>query len=222
MGEGANRDEVHAAFSYRANGGKSYTTARFSPAAALHKLDRLSELVGRHVVKENDVGPGIRGLRCLLKGVGFNLHLQGRILLAGSSDGLGDLPAQGVNVVVLNEDHVEKSESMILSASAKDGVLLETTPAGRGFAGVEDFCIGAGHGVDELVRKSRYSGEALDEVKGDTFGGENRPSASTDREQFGPFPHTLPIFNQPGKLALGKRGFSQFNARENQGLAGDH
>ena len=73
-------------------------------------------------------------------------------------------------MIVLDQNHVEQTDAMILPAAAGNRVFFKPPPAGRGFARVENFCVCAANGLDKLRGQSRNAGKPLDEIQRDALG----------------------------------------------------
>ena len=67
---------------------------------------------------------------------------------------------------------------MIHAAAASDGILFESPPAGRGFAGVVDPRFGTRRLVDELARERGDPGEVAEEIQDRPFANEQVPCRS--------------------------------------------
>ncbi len=76
-------------------------------------------------------------------------------------------------MIVLDEDAVLQVEAMIDASAAADCVLVEGAQTGYGFARVEDFCLCAGDGFDELVSQGCDAAHALHEVENYALAGED-------------------------------------------------
>ncbi len=98
------------------------------------------------------------------------------------AQGLGVGGGIGGEVIVLYHDHVEEAETVVLAASGADGGFLKDAKAGGGLAGIEDDGGGAGDGIDEAAGEGGDGGEALEEVEGDPFGGEDGADGAGDFE----------------------------------------
>jgi hypothetical protein len=72
-----------------------------------------------------------------------------------------------------------------VAATAADGVALEHAQAGRGLAGVEDTRLGALDRLDEGASGCGDAREALQEVQGDAFGGDDGCERALDFREVG-------------------------------------
>ena len=175
MRDSADADEVHARLGDGADGGEIHAAAGLGLRASGDEGDGGAELVGGHVVEEDDVRAGVHGLGDLIKSVRFNFDFELRIARTGTLDGGGDgvrlLVAQGSEMVVLDENEIVEADAMIASAPAGDGVFLEAPPAGRGLARVENLGARATNRLDELRGERGDAGEALNKIEGGALGG---------------------------------------------------
>ncbi len=197
MGEGADGNEIHAGPGDGANGFQGHAAAGFGAGAAIHEPDRSSQVLQIHVVQQHDVGAGFHGLRHLPEGVGFHFNFQLRKFFSragdGGSDGIGFFISQGGQVIVLDQNHVEKAQAMIFPAAAGDGVFLKAPPAGRGFAGVENLRSGSVNRGDELRGQRRHAGEPLQEIQRHAFGAQNGAGRAVNFQQRGAGGHRLAV-----------------------------
>ena len=98
-----------------------------------------------------------------------------------------------VNVVVLDQDHVEQSDAVILPAAACDCQLIHHAQAGSGLARVEDYRFGAGNSIHEGPGQCGDAGHASEEVERCPFSGQQAPGGT------GYLCHDLAVDN-PGAL----------------------
>ncbi len=112
----------------------------------------------REIIEQDDINADdVEQLLELVEIVYFNLGKrwfgwQGFDVIEHLEDVVGEtIDGNAHEVVVLDEDGIVKSEAVVLSASAADGVFFEEAPTGDCFAGVVDFGLGVGDGVDELA-----------------------------------------------------------------------
>ncbi len=176
MGERADGNVIHAGFGNGADIGEIDAAAGLGQGAALHFFHGETKLNESHVVQEDNVGGCGDGLINLFECIGLDFNLEFGITGAGAGngggDGIGRFIAQGGEMVVLDEDHVIEAMAVISATAAGDGIFLKAPPPGSGFTDVEDFCVCASDGFDELGRQRGDAGEALDKIKGGAFGGE--------------------------------------------------
>ena len=83
-------------------------------------------------------------------------------------------------MIVLDQDGVVQAHAVIGDAAGRRGGFFKNAQAGSGLAGVEDLAACALDGVDELAGERGYAAEALEEVEGDAFAGEQSAGASAD------------------------------------------
>lgn len=233
MGERADGNKIHAGLGDGPDILQIHTSAGLGFGASGDQFDRSAQLVGRHIIQQDNVGTGGDGLPDLIERLGFNFDLQLRKLCPrapdGSCDGIGFGVAQGGQVIVLDEHQVEKAEAMVLSAAAVNSVFLQTPPAGCGFARVEDLCACAFDGFNELCRQGRDPGQALNEIQCDTFRRQDGACETFQAHERLPFVHPLAIgcdaddLQRRGKfverrLSQCQTGHDQFLARDHDGL----
>ena len=53
-------------------------------------------------------------------------------------------------VVIFDQDRIEKASTMILATTTANGILLQTPPTGGCLAGIVDFRVRGGHSIDIL------------------------------------------------------------------------
>src|SRR5436190_210939 len=222
MGERANGDAIDPGVGDLANVREGHATASLCLATAADELYGAAKLVGRHVVEKDNVGAGFGGFGGLIQGVCFDFDFERWRFFSRGLDREGDVSSESSKVIVLDEHHVEEPEAMVLAAAAFDGVFLESTPTGSGFAGIENFCARAAHRIHELARERGDSGEALNEIQGDAFGSENGTRVTLDGEQVGAFRDGVPVARMACHFVFAERGFSERDAREHQWLARGH
>ena len=177
MRERADGNEIHAGPGNRADVRQVHAAAGLGLHAAFDFLHRQPQLNRVHVIEQDNVRPRIGGLLDLFQGVRFDLDFEIRIFfpraLDGGGDGIRFFAVQCGKVIVLDEHHIEQAEAMVVSAAARDGVFLETPPAGRGFARVQNLRVSSFDGLDELRGQRGDAGKPLDEIQRDALGAQN-------------------------------------------------
>ena len=165
FGDAADAAEVHAAGCLQLDG----RSDRAAPG------DGLAEFARLHVVQQHQVRTGRQHRVELIERIHFDLDdhrrrgVRSRLLpeeAAGQPDGLGGRVAEGIGcsrrrrrlrtegqVVVLDEDGLEQAGAMVPTAAAADGVFFQPAPAGGGFAGIVDSCLGSGDRIDVFPRR---------------------------------------------------------------------
>ena len=129
-------------------------------------------------------------------------------------------------MVVFYQHHIEEAEAMVEGAAAGDGIFFQPAPAGCGFARVEDTGVCWANGLDKTGGQGGDAREALDEIQGHPFGGEDRPGRAGDAQESLAGLHLLAVSCQAlkpecrGKLTEG--GFGQIQPGHYQRFAGPH
>lgn len=228
MGDGTDGDQVDAGFGDRSDGFQADATGSFCQGSAGDELDGGAELVGRHVVEEDDVCTGLCGEAGLFEGVGFHFDPQVGKKASGAPDGGGDgvgqFGGEGGEVIVLDENHVPETDTVILATAAGDGVFLEGAPAGGGFPGVEDAGGGSPDGGDETVCGCGDAREVLDEIEGGAFGGQEGAGGTFDDQGGLAGGEVCAVSDAVGELDLGgnlgEGRDGEWGTSENKGFAG--
>ena len=136
----------------------------------------------------------------------------------GSFDGRADAACK-VYVVVLQQNHVEQSHAVILTAADLDGHLVQYAHARGGFARVENF----GMQVFDLVGidgcLGRHAAHALHDVQQDAFGLQQGLEPSRNVEGHVARLHAVAVAEDLFELHVGvqasKHQLCDFDAREN-------
>ena len=173
-GDGADGLEGHAAAGFEGDGLVAADCGGFA------------QLVGGHVVKEDDVHPAQAAEHAdLVERVGLDLYGDTRLEAQGFVDSALDAVrvAGDGEVVVLGEHLVEEAEAVVGGAACAHGEALELAEPGRGLARVEDRGAGAFDGIDEPARERGDAGQALEEVEGGALGGEQRSRGASRCER---------------------------------------
>ncbi len=165
--------EVDARLGNRPHRGKGHVSGGFDKSFPPDALHGLLHCIDGHVVEHDDVRTRREGFLDL--GQVLHLHLDfhhQRGLSPHPAHGLGDAPGR-LDVVVLDQDPVIEPVPMIAPAAGPHAVLVEDPQAGNRLARVEDLCLRAGHGVDELLRQGGDPAHPLKEIQGDPLGRED-------------------------------------------------
>ncbi len=85
-----------------------------------------------------------------------------------------------VDVVVLQQDHVEESHAVVLAAAQLHGHFVQHAHPGRGLARVEDLGVETLQPLDVNGRLGRHAAHALHDVQQDALGLKQRAQASRD------------------------------------------
>ncbi len=113
-----------------------------------------------------------------------------------------------------------KSEAMIFSAAAGDGVFFKAPPAGRRFARVENLRASSFDCLDELRSQSGDAGKPLDKIQRDALGAQNRARRAGNFQQHFPGGNSLSIANQffnfDFRRQFVKSSFGKLNSSDNE------
>lgn len=155
--------------------------------AAWTSLNGTAGVFGCEVVEHDAVGFLGNGFREFLEVAYLALYFQVEALVAavltGTCDGVVHAAAE-VDVVVLEQDHVEQSDAVVHASADAHGFFLEHAHARRGLPGVEYAGLRAG--VDEcllvLMCHGGDAAHALADVEHEPLGGEQALLLAADRE----------------------------------------
>ncbi len=175
VGEGSEGDEIDSGQGIGQHIVEGDASAGLRFATTVYHLYGTASVLGGEVVEHDAVAPFGQGFVQLLPVADLALYLQVLAFFAtiglGTADGVVDSTAE-VDVVVLEQDHVEEADTMVHTASDAYGFLFQHTHSGGRLAGIQDVCLGAG--VDEgllvFVRHGGYTAHALQDVQHQTFG----------------------------------------------------
>ena len=123
----------------------------------------------------------------LLGGIGFDFDADGWVEGFGAGDACDEFGgvACGHEVIVFDHDHVVEAGAVVGAAAGANGGFFEPAPAGGGFAGIEDAGGGVGDGVDGAAGLGGDAAEALEEVEGGAFCGEDAAGWAGEGDDFG-------------------------------------
>lgn len=117
VGEGADADKVDAGLGDGADVIDVDAAAGLGSGAPRDELNGFTELGGRHVVEEDDVGTRIDGLSGLLELIGFHFdhELRGKLSRARDCDcdGIGFVIGERGKVIVFNQNLVVETEPVV-------------------------------------------------------------------------------------------------------------
>ena len=150
MGQRSDADPIDAGLGQSSHRKKTYTTGglELNPRRGdITPSDGLSDLLGRKVVNQDDIGKALERAIELLEGINFDLdgcawrsgssrrgYRGCERIRAGSSGGF----IHPIKMIVFDKNRVIKSESVIAAATASNCIFLKKTPARRRLARVED------------------------------------------------------------------------------------
>lgn len=184
--KGTDGDEIDTALGIVAESIHSDAARRLSLVLAVDQLDSLSGLCGREIVEHDAIDTtDCENLIQLIKVA--NLDLDAKILaflleiLVDTGDGLVYAACE-VDVVVLEEDHIEETDAVVATTANLDSHLVEETHAGGRLAGIDNL------GVEtlELGDVARGGGcdaaHVLHDVENEPLGEEKGLGATLDTE----------------------------------------
>src|ERR1035437_9479801 len=177
VGDGAAGDEVGAHVGVVADVFESDAAGEFDLGAAGDFADPVGGFVGGEVIQQQMGGAALQGLVEFLAGADFDLD--GESAMAGALEGVAHAAGRR-DVVVLDQDGIVEAHAVVHHAPGRGGCLFESTQSGRGLAGVEDLAARALDGGGELGGGGGHAAEALQEVEGDAFAGEQGARRAAD------------------------------------------
>src|SRR5438067_1112069 len=126
MRQRADRDEIDSRLSDLPHGGKIDSAARLRFGAALHKLNGAPQFIGAHIIQQNEISACRERLLNLLDSISFNFDFKLRVLLVRTRYSRRNCARSSISerrqMIVLDQDHVEQTEAMILPAATSHGV----------------------------------------------------------------------------------------------------
>ncbi len=182
LGQGADRDIVHAGFGDCAQGAVVDAAGGFQFGAAGGDGYGLAHLVQAQLVEHDDVRSGLKRLLQFRQAFHFDFHRLAGGDLVGGLDGLGDAAAGG-DMVFLDKEGIKQADAVVVAAAAGHSILLRQAQAGQGFAGVEQFHRGALHQVGIVLAAGGHGGQGLEEVQGAAFAAEQGAGRAFQVEQ---------------------------------------
>src|ERR1035437_1698719 len=177
VGDGAGGDEVGADVGVVADVLEGDTAGEFDLGAAGDFADPIGGFVGGEVVEQQMGSAAFEGLVEFLAGADFDLD--GGSAVPGALQRVAHAAGRR-DVVVLDQDGIVEAHAVVHHAPCRGGCLFENTKSGGGLAGVEDLAARAFDGSGELGGGGGHTAEALQEVEGDAFAGEQGAGASAD------------------------------------------
>ena len=142
----ANTDEVHTLLGIVADSVVGYSPTRLCLVASGNNVYGLFGIADGEVVEHYTVDTSVgKHLVELVEVTYLNLYFQVKALLLqvgmASVDGIGNASGK-VNMVVLEEYHVEESYAVVYSSTNLHCLLLKHAQSWSGFAGIENASIG--------------------------------------------------------------------------------
>ena len=168
---GAGRCELRDPLQRHAAGDLDFRTS----ARPVH---RFANLLGCHVVEQDECRAGAKRLIHLVERLGFDLD--GHLRIRGAHPVERGADAAGeVNVVFFDEYGVVQAKAVIARPAGADGVFLERAQSRRRLARVEHGNAPAG-GIDKLSGARRDARQPLKQIERGTFADEQRARRSNN------------------------------------------
>lgn len=184
--KGTDRDEIDTALSIVAESIHSYAARRLGLVLAVDQLDSLTSLCGCEIVEHDAIDTtDCENLIQLIEVA--HLDLNAKILaflleiLVDAGDGLIDA-AREVNVVILEENHVEETDTVIAAAADLDCHLVEKAHARGRLASVDNLGMETLELGDVTRGGCGDAAHVLHDVEDEPLGEEERLGASLDTE----------------------------------------
>src|SRR5690606_21116058 len=137
----------------------------FQGGAAAAARDGGAHVVQAQLVEHDDVGARLQRLIQLVEALHLHFHRLARSDAPRGADRLGDAAAGG-NVVFLDQECVVQADTVVMTATTGNRVLLRQAQTRNGLAGIEQAHAGAFHQVGIAPAAGRHAGQALQEVQG--------------------------------------------------------
>ena len=160
MCQGTYRDEIHTLLGIVADGIVGDTARRLSLILASDDIHRLLGIRHREIVEHDTVYTTVlQNLVEFLEAAHLDFNLQVEPLLLEVSmatvDSIVDTTSE-VDMVVLEQDHIEETDAMVHTATDLHSLLLQHSETWSSLAGVQDMSLGtlkalhvlSGHGSD--------------------------------------------------------------------------
>ena len=237
VGESADGDEVHAGLGVGAERSVGDAAASLGLVAVVDALDGGAESSGVEVIQHDAMDAAVvEDLVELIEVAHFDFDSEVLVVLTevavGAVDGCGDAASE-VDMIVLEHDHVVETDAVVGASAAFDGVFLKETHVGRSLAGVEEPSVEAVEHIDEAVCLGSDTAEALHEVEGGTFCGEDDIRGAVDGHEDIAFADGVAVVLQDvdsdGEVGVVElivneleNTFADFDAAEDAVLFGDH
>ena len=230
VGERADGNKIHARPGNRMDGFQIYTAAGFGLHAAIDNFYSLPQLFQIHVVQQYEIRAGIHSLFDLFQSVGLDLDFQHRKFFPRApnrgGDGIRRFIPQCGEVVVLDENHVEQTDAMILPTAASDGVFLKSPPAGRGFSGVKNLSGRPADRFNKLRGCRRNSRKPLEKIQRDALGAQDGAGRTGNFQQDFSCDNSLSVtrkpFNFDFRRKFAESGFGEIQAGNDERFARPH
>ena len=101
----------------------------------------------------------------------FNLQVQAFLfeILVATIDSVGDTTCE-INMIVLEQNHIEESDTVIATTTNLHGLLFEHTHTGCGFAGIEHTGVGTLQTLHILIGHGSNATHALHDIQHQALG----------------------------------------------------
>lgn len=175
MGDCSDGDEVGLGFGVGADGVEVDAAGEFGGGAAVNVADPFGGFRRGEVVEEEALCAAGESFVEFFARADFDFGGLGLDTFEGGADTTG-----GGDVIVLDEDGVVQAETVVGDTAGRGGLLFEQAETGSGLAGIEDADAGAFDSADIAGGEGGDAGEALEEVEGDAFAGEERARGTFD------------------------------------------
>lgn len=184
--KGTDRDEIDTALSIVAESIHSYAARRLGLVLAVDQLDSLTSLCGCEIVEHDAVDTtDCENLIQLIEVA--HLDLDAKILaflleiLVDARDGLIDATRE-VDVVILEENHVEETDTVVAASADLDSHLVEKAHARGRLACVDNLGVETLELGDVTRGGCGDAAHVLHDVEDEPLGEEERLGASLDTE----------------------------------------
>ena len=169
MSQSADADEVDTLLGIVADGVEGDAARRLSLEAVVDDVDSLLRIGHGEVVEHDTVNAAVvEHLLQFVERAHLDLNLQVETLflqvLMAAVDGV-DNAAGKVDVVVLQQNHVEETDTMVAAAANLHGLLLEHAHARSGLAGVEHAGARSLQSLHVLIGHGGNAAHALHDVQ---------------------------------------------------------
>src|SRR5690554_4404406 len=99
-----------------------------------------------------------------------------------------------LNMIVLQHDHIVKSEPMVLSATQANRPFFQHSEIWSGFSGIEQFCLSMAYQLVEVKSFGGYPAHPLHAVQNQSFRSQDGTGPPFNRKTDISFIHLLSVF----------------------------
>jgi hypothetical protein len=179
MGKGPNAYEVNARFGDGPDVLQGYVPGGFGHGTGTAQRPESGhgsrQGIQRHVVQQNAVHPKGKEFFQLLETRHFYLHGELQVVFTSDPVHCPDHASRCCQVIVLDQNHVVKAHSMVLSSARSDGGLLQLSQTRRRLSRVQNPSPGPLYRMDKPACEGSDPRHATQEVEGHPLPGENAP-----------------------------------------------